>query len=181
MQSRDEIFSKLELGDVAVISGADGTRYIAKISGLKASNLGNRFGNLQRCVTQMIDAIHHAMRSQGASRADREAFEQEYSRVTGAPASDGDFDATRDRDPGPAAGSMADMTEPQLRDLMDGVGSSIEYAAKGRGIAKPLFVALLFNDPAVAQYVSNCNRADMVKALREAADRVERGEDLPRE
>jgi hypothetical protein len=74
------------------------------------------------------------------------------------------------------------MTEPQLRDLMDSVGRSVESTAAGYPfrIKHPLFVTLLFNDPKVAQYVCNCNRSDMIKALREAADKLEQQQDVPR-
>jgi hypothetical protein len=34
-----------------------------------------------------------------------------------------------------------------------------------------------FNSPNITNYVSNANREDMIKALRETADRLERGED----
>lgn len=43
-----------------------------------------------------------------------------------------------------------------------------------------LFAILVFDDPKVAQYVSNAQRADIIKALREGADRLEGGEDIPR-
>jgi hypothetical protein len=44
------------------------------------------------------------------------------------------------------------------------------------------FVLLVFdfNQPGVANYVSNANRADMIKALRETADRLENKEDIPK-
>lgn len=36
-----------------------------------------------------------------------------------------------------------------------------------------------FNQPALSNYVSNADRKDMIKALRETADRLERNEDIP--
>lgn len=36
-----------------------------------------------------------------------------------------------------------------------------------------------FGGPGQADYVCNCDRADMIKALREAADRLEAGQDIP--
>lgn len=36
-----------------------------------------------------------------------------------------------------------------------------------------------FHQPGISNYVSNADRADMIKALRETADRLERGQDNP--
>jgi hypothetical protein len=43
------------------------------------------------------------------------------------------------------------------------------------------FVLLLFEfgEPAIANYVSNANRQDIIKTLRETADRLEKSEDMP--
>lgn len=73
---------------------------------------------------------------------------------------------------------IKDMTEPELRDLMNIIAIQIVNATVG--VEKPKFALLLFNDPALAQYVCNCNRQDVIKAMRECADRLERNEDLPR-
>jgi hypothetical protein len=43
-----------------------------------------------------------------------------------------------------------------------------------------MFVLVLFNDPKVAQYVSNCTRESMIEAMRETADRLERNLDVKR-
>jgi hypothetical protein len=77
---------------------------------------------------------------------------------------------------------LRDMTEPELRAYMGmlaGVVESMMPAADNpRGRA--LFVTLVFDDPGLAQYVSNCDRSTMVRALRECADRLESREDVPR-
>jgi NACalpha-BTF3-like transcription factor len=75
---------------------------------------------------------------------------------------------------------LQDMTEPQLQHLMKDLATSLLDTSSIHGIERPLFVLLLFNDPRVSQYVSNAQRADVIKALREAADRLERREDVQR-
>jgi hypothetical protein len=45
---------------------------------------------------------------------------------------------------------------------------------------RSLFVLIVFDDPGLAQYCSNCDRSTMVQALRECADRLESREDIPR-
>jgi len=73
---------------------------------------------------------------------------------------------------------LENMTEPELRDLLDNCGHAILDVAQAKDVQKLLFVVLLFNDPKVAQYVSNCRRDDIVKALREAADKLEARQDV---
>lgn len=75
---------------------------------------------------------------------------------------------------------LKDMTEPQLRIALDVMAAKLMRTAELLEIEQPRFVLLLFNDPKVSQYVCNCERADMIHALREAADRLERMEDIPR-
>lgn len=72
------------------------------------------------------------------------------------------------------------MTEPELQELMSLVCYATERAANIQSVEKPLFCVVLFNDPAAAQYAGNCRRDDMVKALCEAADRLEKREDVTR-
>jgi hypothetical protein len=76
------------------------------------------------------------------------------------------------------------MTEPELREYTHGLALWLENclppgpSAKG----KCLF-ALLFTDdagPGIGQYVSNVERAGMIKMLRETANRLERRQDVPR-
>jgi hypothetical protein len=70
---------------------------------------------------------------------------------------------------------LAEMTEAELRDLLNRVGTAITHELPGA-----LFCCLLFNEPKSAQYVSNCQRSDVILALREAADRLEHQQDRPR-
>ena len=72
---------------------------------------------------------------------------------------------------------LENLTEPELKALMDTMGLMILRVAEHMQIEKPMFALLLFNDPKLSQYCSNCNRADMIKALREAADHLERDKD----
>jgi hypothetical protein len=75
---------------------------------------------------------------------------------------------------------LEDMTEPELRDLMNLCGRAIEAACGALGVERPHFALLLFNDPKVAQWMSNCERADVIKAMRACADRLERRQDVTR-
>jgi hypothetical protein len=76
---------------------------------------------------------------------------------------------------------LRDLDEPALGELMTTVCTSIEYAAEHCGVERPRFVVVLFNDPEIAQYASNCRREDIIVAMRETADRLERKEDVTRE
>ena len=76
---------------------------------------------------------------------------------------------------------LQDMTEPEIREIMAGLGHEIIDSADRIGVEKPLFVLLLFNDPRVGQYIANTNRSDTILALREAADRLENNQDIPRD
>jgi hypothetical protein len=73
---------------------------------------------------------------------------------------------------------MDEMTEPELGDLM------ASCARKVQATLPPLtgfvILAFEFSSPGISQYVANGQRADIVKALREAADRLERRQDVPR-
>jgi len=77
---------------------------------------------------------------------------------------------------------IEDMDERELGEMMTRAAKAVERELppmRGRsGRAK--FALLVFDDPAVAQYVSNCERRSMIAALREAADRMERREDVVR-
>jgi hypothetical protein len=72
------------------------------------------------------------------------------------------------------------MTEPEIEKFMSTCCLAITKIADRMNIEKPLFGLLVFNDPKVAQYASNCSRETLIKALREVADRLEKREDLPR-
>jgi len=73
---------------------------------------------------------------------------------------------------------LDDMTEPELRDLT----TRCLNAVKDRLPTDTGFVLLFFpfGGPGVSQYGSNCNRSDMITALREAANRLERRQDVTR-
>lgn len=77
---------------------------------------------------------------------------------------------------------LADMTEPELQKYFQLLGSATESVLPPGPSRhdKALFVLLVFDDPGVAQYVSNAERSDIIKALRETADRLEHREDIPR-
>lgn len=74
---------------------------------------------------------------------------------------------------------LVDMTEPELRDLTTAVLNAVKSRLpRGTG-----FVVLFWpfsEHPGISQYGSNARRPDMIRALREAADRLERREDVTR-
>jgi hypothetical protein len=75
--------------------------------------------------------------------------------------------------------SISDLTPADLEEaeeLMRIVARGISEVFPGMA-----FTLLLFplNAPGISNYISNANRDDMVKALRETADRLERGEEIP--
>lgn len=76
--------------------------------------------------------------------------------------------------------TLRDMTEPELKRLLNAMGDQIVSVAERQSVEKPHFALLLFNDPEIAQYVCNCNRSDVIKALRETADRLAKRETLER-
>ena len=76
---------------------------------------------------------------------------------------------------------LEDMTEPELAELMRTMARAVEAAAANLGVERPLFALVAFNDPASAQYIGNCERSDMIRAMRETADRLQRKLDIPRD
>lgn len=81
---------------------------------------------------------------------------------------------------------LEDMTEPQIANAMRlavtaaSVGlemGGVEPAADGGNYK---LVLLAFDDPKVAQYAATCRREDVILALREAADRLEKNLDVPK-
>jgi hypothetical protein len=73
---------------------------------------------------------------------------------------------------------LKNMTEPELRDLFTALARTIEArlppgpSSKG----KALFMLVVFDEPKLCQYVSNANRQDCIKAMRETAERFEHKE-----
>lgn len=75
---------------------------------------------------------------------------------------------------------LEDLTEVEIGTMMTEMGRAIEAIGLNRGLhPKPYFTLLLWNDPKVGQYLSNCERRSMIAALRETADRLERRQDMP--
>lgn len=75
---------------------------------------------------------------------------------------------------------LQDMTEPELKLLMNQQAEGITMTNRVYGAEKPMFVLVMFNDPALGQYISNCRREDVILALREMADRLEKDDVVPR-
>lgn len=75
---------------------------------------------------------------------------------------------------------LEDMTEPELKRLMNAMAGAVERAARSLNVEYPHFALVVFNDPRIAQYISNCTRDTMIEAMRETADRLERRQDVPR-
>jgi hypothetical protein len=79
---------------------------------------------------------------------------------------------------------LRDMDENELRVFFRGIAAWLENALPPGPSAKgKCLFALIVTDtvePGVGQYVSNVERADMVKMLRETAARLEQREDIPR-
>lgn len=75
---------------------------------------------------------------------------------------------------------LRNMTEPELGELMRYAAKRIESAFADLRVEKPLFALVVWNDKQIGQYIANCQRADMIVALRETADRLERNQDVVR-
>ncbi len=78
--------------------------------------------------------------------------------------------------------SLREMDEPELKGYFRSLAGLVEgvLPAGPSSQGRALFALLVFDDPGLAQYVSNCDRSTMVRALRETADRLEGREDIPR-
>lgn len=66
------------------------------------------------------------------------------------------------------------------------VPSGQKMRMMGKGISKGLpegwgfaLIVFPFFDPGISNYISNGTREDMIKALRETADRLEKRQDFP--
>ena len=79
---------------------------------------------------------------------------------------------------------LRDMTEPELRgyfrDLASLVESVLPPGPSKQGRCLFALIVADSTEPGVGQYVSNVERADMIRLLRETADRLEGREDIPR-
>lgn len=65
--------------------------------------------------------------------------------------------------------------------LMETMAKGIDITLK-RYVGKMGFALIVFElgKPGISNYVSNASREDMIKSLREAADRLEKNQDIPR-
>jgi hypothetical protein len=81
---------------------------------------------------------------------------------------------------------LEDMTEPQLANTMRMAVTAAVAGLEIYGVepavpgGKHKIVLLVFDDPKVAQYAATCRREDVIVALREAADRLEKNLDVTR-
>lgn len=71
---------------------------------------------------------------------------------------------------------LRDMTEGELRILFDDVSREIRRRLPRR----TLFVLIAFDSDGIAQYVSNADRRQMIQALRDSAELLQRREDVSR-
>ncbi len=78
--------------------------------------------------------------------------------------------------------TLADMTEPELRDYFRALATEVEGLLRSGPSAKgkALFALLVFDESCIGQYVSNARRAEIIKTLRQTADRLAANEDIPR-
>ena len=65
---------------------------------------------------------------------------------------------------------IRDLNEEERQALLRLLGNQVKTLCFALGIERPLFAILLNNDPAQSHWISNCESADLVKALRESAD-----------
>lgn len=77
---------------------------------------------------------------------------------------------------------LKDMTEPELNWYFREMAAMIEGVLPPGPSARDtcLFAMLVMDESNIAQYVSNVQRADMIKMLRETADRLEKRQDVTR-
>ena len=66
--------------------------------------------------------------------------------------------------------------------VMNSIARALDELLEDEGGKKMGFMLMVFEfgKPGVANYVSNADREDMIKALREKADALEAGEVIPR-
>ena len=73
---------------------------------------------------------------------------------------------------------LDDMTEPELRELMTAAGDAVKAALPPR--TGYVVLAYEFGLPGIGQYIANGQRSDVIKLLRETADRLERRQEVGR-
>lgn len=71
---------------------------------------------------------------------------------------------------------LKDMTEPELKQYMNLLAQATESVLPEGSV----FILVVFDEPALAQYISNGTRAQMIEAIQATADRLRSREDIPR-
>jgi len=66
--------------------------------------------------------------------------------------------------------------EKVLRGLAKVVDGGLKNFAPGFGFS---LIVFKFNEPGISNYISNAKRTDMIKALKETVERLEKGQDIP--
>lgn len=76
---------------------------------------------------------------------------------------------------------MKKKNEPPGAESMRKMARIIDEILNGKGPSDYGFALFIFktNDPGMANYIGNCQRADMLKALKETVARWEAGQDFP--
>lgn len=69
---------------------------------------------------------------------------------------------------------LCDMSEPELKELLNQCAYSISERTGS------LYMLVIFDEPNLAQYISNANRHSCIEAMRETADRLENKEIIER-
>jgi len=69
------------------------------------------------------------------------------------------------------------LTELVMKELGAEINEALEATFGKKGFALIVFD---FNKPGISNYVSNAKREDMIAALRETADRIEKNQDIPK-
>lgn len=79
---------------------------------------------------------------------------------------------------------LRDMTEPELKGYFTRLARIIEAALPPgpSSNGKCLFCLIVADSlkPGIGQYLSNINRQDAIKMIRQLADQIEAHEDIPR-
>lgn len=72
--------------------------------------------------------------------------------------------------------------QQEIEEFLRYLASAIECSIGLKFNKEEIGFALLlfeFNNPDIGNYISNANRKDMIKSLRETADRLEKNQDIP--
>lgn len=70
---------------------------------------------------------------------------------------------------------LVNMTEPEIKYLLNGIAKHISSKVDAR------FMLVVFDDPGLAQYISNANREDCITAMEETAKRFRDGDVIRRD